>query len=258
MLEVSSAMDIGEYPACQLPDMYILTNADLVKVYKNDQLVGEYGAKDTPFSDMPHGPVRVRDFVGDLLEKNEGFSHRKAEDVKKLLRAANDFGIANLPLSAKLLAGKCMLLYGMTMAEATNLYNKYMSNWGGTVRTYRFEAVVNGKVVKTVERRPVISAELVADVSHCTLTEKNGYDMAAVRIRVVSQDNAVLPFYQEPLKLRVEGPIEIVGGDCVTPRGGMCGTYVKTTGEAGEATLYIESAHLEPVTIRFTVKKEVI
>ncbi|MBR3705291.1 MAG: glycoside hydrolase family 2 protein [Oscillospiraceae bacterium] len=258
VLEVSSAMDIGEYPACQLPDMYILTNADLVKVYKNDQLVGEYGAMDTPFSDMPHGPVRVRDFVGDLLEKNEGFSHRKAEDVKKLLRAANDFGIANLPLSAKLLAGKCMLLYGMTMAEATNLYNKYMSNWGGTVRTYRFEAVVNGKVVKTVERRPVISAELVADVSHCTLTEKNGYDMAAVRIRVVSQDNAVLPFYQEPLKLRVEGPIEIVGGDCVTPRGGMCGTYVKTTGEAGEATLYIESAHLEPVTIRFTVKKEVI
>ena len=256
VLEVSSAMDIGEYPACHLPDMYIMTNADLVKVYKNDQLVGEYGAKDTPFADMPRGPVQVRDFIGDLLEKNEGYSHRKAEDIKKLLRAANDHGIANLPLSAKLLAGKCMLLYGMTMASATDLYNKYMSNWGGTVRTYRFEAVVNGKVVKTVERRPVVSASLKVDTSHTTLTEKNSYDMAAVRMRVVSQDNAVLPFYQEPLKLRAEGPIEIVGPDCVTPRGGMCGTYVKTTGETGEAALYIESADLEPVVIRFTVKKE--
>lgn len=253
VLEVSSAMDIGEYPACQLPDMYVLTNADKVRVYKNDQLVGEYGAKDTPFPNMPRGPVRIRDFVGDLLEKNEGFSHRKAEDVKKLLRAVNDFGLANLPLSAKLLAGKCMLRYGMTMADATDLYNKYMSNWGGTVRTYRLEAVVNGKVVKTVERRPVVSASLAVDVSNNTLTEKNSYDMAAVRIRVVSQDNAVLPFYQEPLKLRAEGPIEIVGPDCVTPRGGMCGTYVKTTGEAGEAALYIESTDLEPVVVRFAV-----
>lgn len=252
VLEVSSAMDIGEYPACQLPDMYILTNADLVKVYKNDQLVGEYGAKDTPFADMPRGPVQVSDFVGDLLEKNEGFSHRKAEDVKELLRAVNDFGIANLPPSARELADK----YEMTMDDATDLYNKYMSNWGGTVRTYRFEAVVNGEVVKTVERRPVVSASLAADVSHHTLMEKNSYDMAAVRIRVVSQDDAVLPFYQEPLKLRTEGPIEIVGPDCVTLRGGMCGTYVKTTGETGEAALYIESADLAPVTIRFTVQKD--
>ena len=256
VLEVSSAMDIGEHPACQLPDMYILSNADVVKVYKNDQLVGEYEAKDTPFTNMPRGPMQVRDFIGDLLEKNEGFSHRKAEDVKELLRAANTYGITNLPPSAKLLAEKCMLRYGMTMESATDLYNKYMSNWGGTVRTYRLEAIVNGEVARTVERRPVTSAALTVDVSGNVLTEGASYDMAAVRIRVVSQDNAVLPFYQEPLKLRVEGPIEIVGPDCVAPRGGMCGTYVKTTGEAGEAVLYIESANLAPVTIRFTVKKQ--
>ena len=52
------------------------------------------------------------DFVGDMLEKNEGFSHRKAEEIKKILIAANRFGMANLPLKTRILAAKCMMLYG--------------------------------------------------------------------------------------------------------------------------------------------------
>ena len=99
------------------------------------------------------------------------------------------------------------------------------------------------------------SVALMVDVSHHTLVEGVSYDAAAVRIRAVSQDGAVLPFYQEPLKLRVEGPIELIGGDCVSLRGGMGGTYVRTTGEAGEAALHIEGEGIAPVTIRFTVEK---
>ena len=153
------------------------------------------------------------------------------------------------------MAAKCMLLYGMKMEDAVDLYNRYMSNWGGNVKSYRFDAVVNGKVVKSVEKRPMTKVHLTAEASHQTLVEGSSYDIAAIRIHALSEDGAVLPIYQEPIRLRTEGSIEIVGPDCVTPRGGMCGTYVRTTGETGEAVLHIETAGLAPLTVRFDVQR---
>ena len=152
-----------------------------------------------------------------------------------------------------LLAAKCVLLRGMKMTDAVALYGKYLGNWGGTVTTYRFEAVADGAVAKTVERRPVTEVKLALDVSHTNLTEGDTYDVAAVRIRTVSQDGAVLPLCQEPVKLRVSGPIELIGPDCISPRGGMGGTYVKTTGDAGDAVLTVEMRGAEPVEVHFHV-----
>ena len=256
VLEISSAMDIGEHPACLMKDVYAVTNADSVRLYKNDQFVAEYDGGTSRFRNLLHGPVLINDFVGDLMEKNEGFSRKKTEEVKKILQAANKYGLAHLPLRIKLLAAKCVLLRGMKMSDAVSLYNKYLGNWGGTVTTYRFDAVVNGNVVKSVERRPVNGATLLADVSHDVLTEGDTYDVAAVRIRMVSQDGAVLPLYQEPLHLGVSGPIELIGPDCIAPRGGMCGTYVRTTGGGGEATLTIKMPGAEPMKVRFTVREK--
>ena len=254
VLEVSSAMDIGEHPACLMKDVYAVTNADSVRVYKNDQFIREYDCRKSQFENMPHGPVMIDDFIGDLMEKNEGFSHRKAEDVKKILIAANKYGIAHLPARIKLLAAKCMLLRGMKMSDAVALYGKYLGNWGGAVTTYRFEAVVDGKVAKTVERRPVQKMKLSVDVSHNVLVEGESYDVAAVRIRAVSQDGAVLPLCQEPVHLSVSGPIELIGPGCVPLRGGMCGTYVKTTGGTGEAVLSVELCGGERTQVCFEVR----
>lgn len=255
VLEVSSAMDIGEHPACLMKDVYAITNADSVRIYKNNQFVGEYDGKDSPFVHMPHGPVLIDDFVGDLMERNEGFSHRKAENIKKILRAVNKYGLAHLPPHILMLAAKCMVQYGMKMNDAVELYNKYMSNWGGTVTTYRFEALVRGKVVRKIERRPVSQVKLDVTPSHTALVEGATYDVAAIRIRAISQDGAVLPYDQEPLRLSVTGPIALIGPDIVPLRGGMGGTYVKTTGEEGDAALTIERRGAAPQVICFRVTK---
>ena len=42
VLEVSSSMDIGEHPAGNKGDVYIFTNADSVRMFKNGELVKEY------------------------------------------------------------------------------------------------------------------------------------------------------------------------------------------------------------------------
>ena len=49
VLALSSTMDIGEHPACNRGETYIFTNADSVKMYKNDRFTKEYKKTDSPY-----------------------------------------------------------------------------------------------------------------------------------------------------------------------------------------------------------------
>lgn len=252
VLEVSSMMDIGEHPACLAKDVFVLTNADSVKFYKNDNFIKEYSS--SSYKNMPHGPILIDDFVGNLMEKEEGFSHKKAEDIKKILIAANKYGMNNLPLNIKMKALKCILFRGMKMNDAVRLYNKYIGNWGGSYTTYKFEAIKDGKVVKTVIRTAVKSVKLDINVSHNILTEDTTYDVAVIKIKAVDEYGSVLPYYQEPVKIKTEGPIEVIGPKNVVLRGGMAGTYIKTTGKAGKAKVYISCNGIEEI-IDFEIRR---
>ena len=47
---------------------------------------------------------------------------------------------------------------------------------------------------------------------------------------------------------------EVIGPKVISLRGGMGGTYVKTTGESGEAKLVVKAEGLETMEIVFTVE----
>ena len=253
VLEVTSSMDIGEHPAGIINNVYAVTNADSIRVYKNNKFVTEVQAKSTEFKSMPHGPVLLSDFVGELLEKGEGYKKKKAEDVKKVLLAVNRFGLANLPLSAKLLAAKCILVHGMKFSEAVDLYGKYIGNWGGTVTTYKFEAIKDGEVVKVVEKRPMTKKQLEVTCSHTELNEETTYDVAAVRFRLLCENGNLLPFANDVVTVQAEGDIAVVGPKCVALRGGMGGTYVKSLGRKGSGVLRIFCEGTEPAELAFSV-----
>ncbi len=55
VLEISSGMFPGEYAEEPVKGPYAVTNADSVRVYKNDQFQQEY--TDSPYSCLPHGPI---------------------------------------------------------------------------------------------------------------------------------------------------------------------------------------------------------
>ena len=139
------------------------------------------------------------------------------------------------------------------MSDAVTLYNKYIGNWGGTYTTYKFEAIKDGKVVKTQIRKPVKDVYLDVEVSHTNLKEDTTYDVAAIRIRAVDDNGVLLPYYQEPVVLKVSGPIELIGPNIVTLKGGSSGTYVKTTGEKGIAKISIGRNNKEEKVIEFNI-----
>ncbi|MBD5495929.1 MAG: glycoside hydrolase family 2 protein [Lachnospiraceae bacterium] len=253
VLSLSSSMDIGEHPGCNRGNTYILTNADSVRMYKNDRFIKEYTQADSPYRHLKHGPILIDDFIGDAIEKNEDFKPAQAEGIKKALNATARYGLSNLPKSIYLIAIKMMVIYHMKPEQAVTLYNRYIGDWGGESTSYRFEAIKDGKVIKEITKQPATSIQIHAEADHYELVEKNTYDVAAIRIRMLDEYGNQMYFYNGPILLETEGPIEIIGPKVTSLQGGMGGTYIKTTGRAGEALLKICTSQTEKVQLKFSV-----
>ena len=253
ILEISTSMDIGDYNAGNLPDFYAFTNADEVRLYKNDQFVSTFSH--SAYSGLKHGPIRIDDTIGKLLETNEHFSKEKAADIRKCLLASKKYG-SNLPLRYRLLYAKMMFQYKLSYSDGVTLFGKYVSGWGSDSITWRFDAIKNGKVVKSIIKRPSTKLHLSYQVSRTSLVEGSCYDMSAIRIQVKDEYHNLASYAQLPLNLITTGPIEIVGPNTVVTEGGMTGTYIKTTGEEGDAVLTISTPDCSAITIHFTISKE--
>ena len=253
ILEISTSMDIGDYNAGNLPDFYAFTNADEVRLYKNDQFVSEFSRSE--YSGLKHGPIRIDDTIGKLLLENENFTSKQADDIRKCLLASKKYG-SNLPLRYRLLYAKMMFQYKMKYSDGVALYGKYVSGWGSDSITWRFDAIKNGKVVKSIIKRPSTKLHLSYQVSRTSLVEGSCYDMSAIRIQVKDEYHNLASYAQLPLNLITTGPIEIVGPNTVVTEGGMTGTYIKTTGEEGDAVLTISTPDCSAITIHFTISKE--
>ena len=253
VLEITSSMDIGEHPGCNRGNIYILSNADSVKMYKNDRFIKEYLPEMSPYKHLKHGPILIDDFIGDSLAQNERFRPKHAKEITDAMNLVARGSLNHIPKRLYLTALKLLLIYHIDFAEVTRLYTKYIGDWGGTATIYRFDAIKDGKVVKSVTKEPVREIRLEAEADHTILTEQHTYDVALVRIRAVDDHGNVLPFYQEPVRLIAEGDISIIGPDTIALQGGMGGTYVKSTGRSGRGALLLQSQTAGEIRIPFQI-----
>ncbi len=93
VLEISSSMDIGEHPAGALGTVAVFTNADQIRLYRNDLLVGSFSPS-ADYAGLAHPPVLIEDTVSGLLERQEGMSPRTASMVREVLLATAMYGSA--------------------------------------------------------------------------------------------------------------------------------------------------------------------
>ena len=252
VLAVGSTMDIGDYPAGTIGDVYVFTNADEVHLYKN----GDYVTRLTQpqWKGLPHGPMLLDDKVGCLLESKEGFSREKARLLKSALNAIGKYGLAGLPKTEMAKMGYAMVRYGLKYQDAVELYGKYVANWGGAATVWTLEGRKDGK---TVSRATLCSSARLhpeVRVSHTELRENASYDMAAVRIRILDENGNPAPYAQLPVRFVLEGDAELVGPQTVTAEGGMTGTYVRTLGRSGSARLTVLAEGLPAQTVEFTLR----
>jgi beta-galactosidase len=150
---------------------------------------------------------------------------------------------------------KLLLKYKMTIQQVTSFYTKYIGNWGESAVEYRFDAIRNGQVVKRLVKAPMKQCALKAEADHTELIDGHSYDVALVRIRMVSEKDVTLQFSHEPVFLKTEGPIELIGPSCVVLQGGMAGTYVRSLGKGSSRLILSDQRHHE-VVIEFENRGE--
>ena len=252
VLELGNSMDIGDYPGGVVGDIYAFTNADSVELYKNNDFVKSFTS--SGWNGMKHGPVKIDDTIGELLTTKEGFGNTQATQIRECMLAAGKYGFANLPARYKAELTWIMVRYHMSFEDGYNLYGKYVGNWGGEATVWRFDAKKNGKVIASVTKTPGQKLHLEVNVSNRILHEGDTYDMSAIRIRVLDENNNAAVYAQLPVTFQVEGPLELCGPATAVLEGGMGGTYLKTTGASGTATLRIHCEQTEDAVVEFEVK----
>ena len=251
VLALGTPMCIGDYPAGEIGEIWAFTNAERVALYKNDKLVKIFSPE--PWKGLQHPPVKIDDLIGQLLISEEGITGKKEELLHRELLAAARYGIDKMPLADKLRMFYCMKRYHLTWADGEELYGKYVGNWGGSATEWRFDAINGEQVVASVLCKPNKKLHLEVKVGGTELKEGEGYDAAAVRVRVLDGNGNLAPYAQLPIRFAVSGDLAIVGPDVATAEGGMTGTYVKTVGHGGEGVLTISSEQTAPVSIHFTI-----
>lgn len=261
VLEISSTMSIGECPGGYIDQVAVLTNGDSVRLHRNEEQIGEY-FPDAAYSHLPHPPVMIGDFVGEQLEQKEGIDKKTAGFVKKWLEWKVQRPQQSLPAKMRI---RCMFLKwfkGIGEEKIDELFGKYMAGWGDKTIVWKFEAVRDGRVIKTIQVSPAETIHLEIkedmklsdDTDICQMEEDGTWDMVTIRIRALDQNGNLAPYCSDVLRFETEGAIRINGPSAVAMEGGMAGCYVCSKGEEGEGKLHIYRGEEEAATRIFQVK----
>ncbi len=248
----TSLMNHGDYPASNIYEVNVFTNADSIKLYKNDEFIREFNHKDTKYKNLPNAPITIDDFVGELLITKEGYTKKVSDKMKAVLKAFLLYG-NNMPFNIKLKYLNLVLFHHVTFEKGYELYGKYIGGWGDKETIYKIEAIKNNKVIKTLCLGDSKSIHLDVKIFNHILHEENTYDARSIRLKVLDQNDNLAQYYQEAFELSSTGPIEIIGPKLLSFKGGMCGTYIKTKHEKGTAKLIIKT-QFETKEIEFEIK----
>lgn len=225
VLEISSTMNMGEHPAGELSKVYVFTNLDSVKLYKNDEYIGTFKASSD--SNLPHPPIIIDDFIGETLMENERMSHKDAEMTKDILNGIGKYG-ANLPLRYKLKVLYLLKKYKMSYDEGVKMFYKYMSGWGSDKTSYRFEGYKKDVLIKTVYKENHETFDYILDIKSKELKIEQTYDVTRCVLSKVNQNGETVLYSFDPVNIKVTGSIELIGPSQVSLQGGVVAFWVKT------------------------------
>ena len=256
VLMVATDMNKGERAGSLLDDAYVFTNAEKVRLSKGGKFIADFGPDRANYPGLPHPPVHIDDFVGELLKTEEGFSDEVAAKVKKCLFAAQKYGMDKLPLSIKMTLLNLKNRHGFTIEQGIDLFNRYMGGWGQESGLWRFTAIRDSEAAEYVEKGAYTRPCLVAWAERSLLTEGSAYDMTLVHLECRDERGNRIPTAFDPILLTTEGPIQVVGPRAVSLEGGAFGTYVRTVGETGEGVLTLSSPTLGSCKLTFTIIPE--
>ncbi|MDB5556808.1 MAG: lacZ [Rhizobium sp.] len=145
------------------------------------------------------------------------------------------------------------LPHAPVVLDHRNITPDEIGRWGHVWREGVITGFVNGKAVKsiTLAADPVpTTLDVKADDLALRAGEK---DATRVVIRALDQNGNLLPFFEEPVSLTLEGPGRIIGPADHTLKGGATGLWIEAGDDAGTLTLTAKNRRFDTQTIQISV-----
>ena len=137
--------------------------------------------------------------------------------------------------------------------DLRNVTPEEFGTWGRVWREGTLTGFVDGKAVKTITM-PADPVPTTLDVTPDETALRSGEkDAVRVVVRALDQCGNLLPFFEEPVSLALEGPGRIIGPIDHTLKGGATGFWVEAGDEPGVLNLTVKSRRFATQTITFTI-----
>ena len=262
VLQLSSNMEIGDVAGSNLGKVYIFTNCEEIKMYKNGVLINTFDVKKeaekSEFKYLPHPLISLDDVIGNQIENDNEFPFTKGEAaaVKKALLDTRKYGAVGAGARNFFTFIKMVTKYHISLNKMTELYRKFVTAWGDKQVSYKFEGYINGEKVAETEKGAVTTPKLFVKADKDTLIEDETYDVVRIQIQAQSQYGNVLPYDSSVISVETSNNIEVIGPKTFALIGGQRAIWVKTKGLQGKATIKITSDNFETKQIEIKVEKK--
>ncbi len=259
VLELSGSLSGGGYPNSICPGIYAFTNCDSVRVHRNGKIIGEFTPDRKKYPNMPHPPVYINDFIGDLLVSEEGIDAREAAAVKAEMMSMQREGVfSSADLRAK--GGMSFSRSKSVIDAAYRLYDKYIANsFGGA--SFTFEGIRSGEVVRSIVLEPVAQTGIRVTASTKELHSNETYDCARIELTAVDQNGNRLYDCYDAVSVECDGSVEVIGSKLFSLSGGAAAFYVRTKGGKGPAKVKITTEsfgkHIVELNVIRSVKRDI-
>lgn len=254
VLEVANPPYAGDYDENLLHPLVVLTNCDYVELWKNNQYIGRFDPNKKSYPHLPHAPIFIDDFIGESFDEPL-IKPRLRKKMKGMLNRVGEVGAAHLTFKDYLKYGPAFLSSGLSMSDMGTLLGKYFSGQSEALpNVWTVKGYKNGSLAKEQSFGPSTKFHLEVSSSKLSLVNEETYDVARVKIRCLDQYDNECHYTTKVLKMRTEGPIEIIGPKEVALLGDYA-VYIrsKTTKSPAKATLFLET-DLGVSSLEFVVK----
>ena len=258
VLEIAGNMLNGDYDAAQFGAVYLLTNCDYVKLYKNDELLNQFYPAREAFPHLPFAPIILDDFIGEQLHNEGRFSANDSQSLRELFRLITRYGADKLSLVNKLKGLWVMKKNGLSEQDMVDLFIRYIGSWGEAAVNYRIEGYRDDKRVITKYRGQGKQPRLVVQADNTQLVQSHTYDVTRIQVQCLDEFANQLNYEHSPITISVTGAAQLIGPQQVSLVAGATAFWIRTIGCEGDIIVDVTSprfgkhqiklnAHIEPI-----------
>ncbi|HJD24601.1 MAG TPA: glycoside hydrolase family 2 protein [Firmicutes bacterium] len=244
VLEPLSLISRGERDGGGILPIWVATNCDFVRVYRNGELVGDFAPRRAAFPHLPHPPVLINHLTPQKLPLP--LPPALQEEFTRFIAERAEQGVLPdlLPEDYPYLEDLAERA-GLERGALINLLFETAGGWGKAENTLRLEGYVGGQAVLVREVGEGKSfARLEAQADDTVLrADGDSYDATRIVVRALDTLGGLCPFCAAGLRIETEGPVQVIGPDTAALIGGCIAFWVRTCGKTGPARVRINSGN---------------